>query len=53
MNEPQVFEVKTHPAGAAKKADPITPVKVIATGRSLDLVRYPALRDGGESGLAG
>jgi len=29
--KPQIVEVKTHPADTAKKGDPITRVKVIAT----------------------
>ena len=29
--KPQIVEMKTHPAGAAKKGDPITRIKVIAT----------------------
>jgi hypothetical protein len=30
MDKPHDLEVKTHPAGAAKKGDPITRAKVIA-----------------------
>ena len=30
--KPQIVEVKTHPADAAKKPDPITRAKGIATG---------------------
>lgn len=53
MNEPQVLEVKTHPAGAAKKGDPITRLRSLQLVCRPDLVRYRALRDDGESGLAG
>ena len=50
--KPQLVEMKTHPAGTAKKADPITRTKVIATSIQWnDLIRYPELRGDGESDL--
>ena len=53
MNKPQLFEVETLPAGAAKEARPYHTMKVIATaGRVFELLRDCVLRDADGSGLA-
>ena len=50
----QLIEMKIHSAGTAKKADPITVTKVIATTIQLiELIRYPELRGDGASGSGG
>jgi hypothetical protein len=46
MNKSQLLEMKTHPAEAAKKGDPITRIRSLQPEGSLDLTKYRELRGG-------
>ncbi len=50
MDEPHCFEVKTHPADAAKKSAPYHTGKVIATEAIKEVAKYPGTRDDGGNG---